>query len=80
VGLFQALRARLRSDRPSGTELLPSGIKPSQTGILVPFYPDNAHNFDAVQSPGGRVAASVQVSATRSRSLNNGVWRQTLSK
>jgi carboxyl-terminal processing protease len=28
AGLFQALRARLRSDRPSGTEALPSGIKP----------------------------------------------------
>jgi hypothetical protein len=28
VALFQALRARLRSDRPSGTEPLPSGIKP----------------------------------------------------
>jgi hypothetical protein len=39
VGLFQALRARLRSGRPSGTEPFPSGIKSPKHSYLRAIQP-----------------------------------------
>jgi hypothetical protein len=46
MGLFQALHARLRSDRPSGTEPLPSRHKAPQTCLILDRIgpdPNHAH-------------------------------------